>query len=309
VSNSLEASAVAVLAIVLEHLNRADGKSCPGCDRMAHITGLHRTTIMRAVEQLEAAGWLRVTRRPNRANEYQVPAWPTSSDWPAQPGTGSAGATGSADATGRTHAPNRSHPRTEPVAQVRPEPASNPVSNPEEQELSLALLAEPVLESQFDQFWKAYPRKIGSKEDARKIWQSKKLEPLADRIIRAVKLRALIDPDWQKENRKYVPYPAKYMRHQRWLDEWQVGALAHQPGESDADLLQRLTEEAEEARIRKLSAVDQVAAHIQQRKDRESVAAARNGFGTVGRYSATSIDDLAPELRAAVERELENPNA
>ena len=125
VDSRLDGASVAVLAAIVDHYNRRGQVAFPGCDRLAAITGRHRTTVLRAVHQLEATGWIRVDRRKNCANEYRID-WPTWAGWYAAiPQTGSADATGSVHATGSVDAPDRSHARTGPVAYVRPEPALN----------------------------------------------------------------------------------------------------------------------------------------------------------------------------------------
>ena len=70
----------------------------------------------------------------------------------------------------------------------------------------------------FAQFWEAYPKKK-SKGDAEKAW--KKLNPdssLVAEIQRAVEL-AKASEDWLKEDGKYIPYPATWLRAKGWEDE------------------------------------------------------------------------------------------
>lgn len=69
----------------------------------------------------------------------------------------------------------------------------------------------------FEEFWRTYPKKA-NKGDARKAWAS--LNPdevLRRRILLAVaahRARA----DWCKEDGKYIPYPASWLRGERWED-------------------------------------------------------------------------------------------
>lgn len=67
----------------------------------------------------------------------------------------------------------------------------------------------------FDEFWRAYPRRVG-KFDAEKAWN--KISPtkeLADRIIGAIHWQIYT---WEKPYR-FVPYPATWLRAGRWNDE------------------------------------------------------------------------------------------
>ena len=70
----------------------------------------------------------------------------------------------------------------------------------------------------FDEFWKAYPKKV-AKEAARKAWA--KLKP--DEALGYVIIQAVEDAkqsrDWQKEKGKYIPHPATYLNGKRWEDE------------------------------------------------------------------------------------------
>lgn len=70
----------------------------------------------------------------------------------------------------------------------------------------------------FEEFWDAYPRKVG-KEAARKAW--KKIRPnqsLQRRILDAVEA-AKQSKEWQKDNGQYIPHPATWLNQGRWDDE------------------------------------------------------------------------------------------
>ena len=71
------------------------------------------------------------------------------------------------------------------------------------------------LEICFEEFWKAYPKKVG-KGDARKAWKQKKpdLQKCLDALAWQVKL-----PQWEREEGQYIPYPGSWLRAERWDDE------------------------------------------------------------------------------------------
>ena len=72
--------------------------------------------------------------------------------------------------------------------------------------------------SLFDNFWKAYPRKM-SKGQAEKTF--KKLNPdeqLLKTIISAIE-KAKKTADWQKDNGQFIPYPSTWLNSKGWLDE------------------------------------------------------------------------------------------
>lgn len=73
-------------------------------------------------------------------------------------------------------------------------------------------------ESLFARFWNAYPKKIGK---ARALRQWRKLQPsegMTERLIAAVDTQAQ-SPEWTRENRRFVPAPARWLEEGRWDDE------------------------------------------------------------------------------------------
>lgn len=73
----------------------------------------------------------------------------------------------------------------------------------------------------FDQFWAIYPKKV-AKADARKAWQQTKSvrPPLSDLII-AVQ-SACKTEQWMRGGGQFIPYPATWLRGERWEDVHEV---------------------------------------------------------------------------------------
>lgn len=69
--------------------------------------------------------------------------------------------------------------------------------------------------SDFDQFWRVYPRKV-AKGAAEKAWAQMR-PPLQD-VISSLQWRAN-DPAWAKEGGQFIPHPATWLRAKGWLDE------------------------------------------------------------------------------------------
>jgi hypothetical protein len=67
----------------------------------------------------------------------------------------------------------------------------------------------------FPDFWAVYPKKV-KKQDARKVWKSRKLDAKADDLIADVKTRQAKDGRWLEG---FVPDPTTYLRGSRWEDE------------------------------------------------------------------------------------------
>lgn len=75
----------------------------------------------------------------------------------------------------------------------------------------------PPLGARFDEFWAAYPRKVG-KQAAWKAWS--KLKPSAEltkAILAAVEYQRNC-PQWQKDGGQYIPNPATWLNQGRWED-------------------------------------------------------------------------------------------
>jgi hypothetical protein len=71
----------------------------------------------------------------------------------------------------------------------------------------------------FDQFWAAYPRRVG-KQDAQKAWAKVKPDsPCWWRLILKAIENQKQGADWRKDDGQFIPHPATWLRAGRWLDE------------------------------------------------------------------------------------------
>lgn len=80
--------------------------------------------------------------------------------------------------------------------------------------------SKTLAERRFDEFWAAYPKKVGKKA-AESSW--KKIKPdaeLHDRIMTAIG-RARVTEQWQREGGRYIPNPATWLNQGRWDDEYE----------------------------------------------------------------------------------------
>lgn len=84
----------------------------------------------------------------------------------------------------------------------------------------------------FDLFWAAYPKKV-KKQDAIKAWGQVKADGLTDTIMDAL-TQFGASPEWSRENGRYIPHPASWLRGRRWEDEFLKGGIAHGTDEPDA---------------------------------------------------------------------------
>jgi hypothetical protein len=74
------------------------------------------------------------------------------------------------------------------------------------------------MESGFDSFWSAYPRKVG-KRDAMKAWKQTKAEhpPVLDLLVALG--RMCRSRQWTRDGGQYIPYPATWLRRGGWDDQ------------------------------------------------------------------------------------------
>ena len=73
----------------------------------------------------------------------------------------------------------------------------------------------PTADDEFSEFWSFYPRKV-AKADARKAFKTALKQADVDDII-AGALRLRDDPNLPEK--KYIPYPGKWLRAEQWEDE------------------------------------------------------------------------------------------
>ena len=89
----------------------------------------------------------------------------------------------------------------------------------------------PKDQTDFLEFWGAYPNKVGKKA-ALSAWE--KLNPDAElrgKIMKALKEQKASD-QWRRENGRYIPSPVKWLNQERWEDELKA---AEQEGQYKPD--------------------------------------------------------------------------
>ena len=74
---------------------------------------------------------------------------------------------------------------------------------------------------EFEFWWKNYPKKL-AKGDARKAWkQTEKIRPSLDRLLKALVVAKSSD-QWTKDGGQFIPYPATWLRGERWDDVHEI---------------------------------------------------------------------------------------
>ena len=74
-------------------------------------------------------------------------------------------------------------------------------------------------EAEFARFWQAYPRKVG-KQAARRAFE--RIRVPVEQLLSALE-RQRNDPQWQRENGRFIPHPVTWLSQGRWEDETAPG--------------------------------------------------------------------------------------
>lgn len=73
-----------------------------------------------------------------------------------------------------------------------------------------------VSNTEFEQFWNAYPKKVG-KGAAETSWSRAKINGELTAVLTALDVQKRSE-QWQKDSGQYIPNPATWLNQKRWLD-------------------------------------------------------------------------------------------
>jgi uncharacterized protein YdaU (DUF1376 family) len=71
----------------------------------------------------------------------------------------------------------------------------------------------------FQEFWKAYPKKIGKPKAESAFMRETKKAGVADLILADVKRRLASDEQWLRDGGQFIPHPTTYLNNHRWEDQ------------------------------------------------------------------------------------------
>ena len=193
-SSKLESTTKLVCYTIWSHM-ASDGTGCfPSYALIAEESGLGRSTVILHVQKAAEAGFLVIDNRQREngsatSNRYR----PTMPQVVQQLDGGS------------------------PIAGLGVVQELDPHNNPS---LTAQTNTPPKAPKGaeagegFDEFWKAYPRKVG-KPNALKAW--KRLKPDLAIVLEAIR-RWKSSDQWTKNNGIYIPYPASWLNAEGWND-------------------------------------------------------------------------------------------
>ena len=100
-------------------------------------------------------------------------------------------------------------------AQMQADSSVNVNENVNEKRKRVSAQRGAGVDDTFDQFWSVYPRKVG-KKDAVKVWNQIRPNPdLTNQIVQGVE-RWKRSEQWTKDDGRFIPYPATFLRGERW---------------------------------------------------------------------------------------------
>jgi hypothetical protein len=97
-------------------------------------------------------------------------------------------------------------------------------------------MTPPLLpDRNFDLFWEAYPRKV-AKKDARLAWEQTRFSRPSLAVL-IPKIEELKRCDQWRRGKRWIPYPARWLRRDGWLDELEDEGPLHKQvaGKDDTD--------------------------------------------------------------------------
>lgn len=100
--------------------------------------------------------------------------------------------------------------------------------------------------SLFDEFWRAYPRKIGKQKCINYFKAHKVQKPLLDKMLKSIAEQKQSE-QWQKDSGQYIPHPYTWLNQGRWDDETDID-LSNPPTAEQVAKTEQMKQEFIEAR-------------------------------------------------------------
>jgi len=189
-----------VLLALADHAG-VDGRCYPSTGRLGERCGLGERQVRKHLDALEEAGLITKLERRRRKDG-------TLGVWTYQVNHRSSSSASPPELQFQEKCPtvpvvHRNSSSAHETSVTEPPPNQHPT---------------PV-EDGFDRFWAAYPRKT-AKADARKAWKqvTKTTDPHT--------ILAGLEKYGFSLDRRFVPYPASWLRGLRWTDEQECGSLS-----------------------------------------------------------------------------------
>ncbi len=193
------------------HVNNDTQKCFPGLDLLSTELNISKTTVIKAIKELETWNIIQVERdSKKRKDGHQMPNKYTLLDksvWSSKDSRVHA-----------VHTDSRVHLTSEqstPDDNSRVHPVYSNNTN-----INNTNITKPIDLFSFDEFWNEYPKRRVDKDKCR-IKFEKLPEETRKLIIEDVKNRKINDNKWIKDNMAYVPQTSTYLNNKKWLDDYE----------------------------------------------------------------------------------------
>ncbi|MEZ5781186.1 MAG: helix-turn-helix domain-containing protein [Rhizobiaceae bacterium] len=200
--SKLPATTKHVLLVVSCHMNDV-GEGCyPSTKSLAEKASLSERSVCTHLDEAEKLGWLKVQRhgfggQKWARNEYEA-VWPKGTESGAEVDEG----TEPDDMKALNVLPKGTEP---PSAYIDNIPNTSPTN-----QSKAAVVSNP----DFDDFWQAYPNKVGKPVAIKAFLKAK--PDMAALMDGLAKWKA--SPGWQKDRGRFIPHPTTFLNQRRWED-------------------------------------------------------------------------------------------
>ena len=185
----------------------------PSIRRLAYITRLSVRQVLRVLEDLERRGWIERDKR-GRGRIYKM---------------------GAAIQTAVARIGDARDTYAEPIGDTGDMSQVTPVTEIGDtgdtrsiKEDTKGSMPGDELEG-FDAFWASYPRKVSKKDALKAFRETRRTRPPTAQLLAALGVFTG-SKEWQKAGGQYVPYPATWLRDERWRDVEAPAELEAGPG-------------------------------------------------------------------------------
>ena len=173
-----------------------------------------RDAISSCVKRLEECGYLHRERERDEHGHLRTARW-TVSDHPMDINL-SRGTGGPMDGLPTQENPTQDNPAERIIANNKYKAINSFIDNNNKKYISGIKERQYQRKSDFEIFWKAYPKKVGKKNAERAFL---KLEGVSlDALLRAVEAQKNTR-QWQEDGGRYIPNPSTWLNQGRWEDE------------------------------------------------------------------------------------------
>ena len=210
---NIKGSRLLLLLALVQHTSRNADTMWPSIRRLAYITRLSVRQVLRVLEDLERRGWIERDKR-GRGRIYKM---------------------GAAIQTAVARIGDARDTYAEPIgdtgdmSQVTPATEIGDTGDTRSmKEDTKGSMPGDELEG-FDAFWASYPRKVSKKDALKAFRETRRTRPPTAQLLAALGVFTG-SKEWQKAGGQYVPYPATWLRDERWRDVEAPAELEAGPG-------------------------------------------------------------------------------